>query len=102
MTINQTTTDHCTHGGDCPIHPDARGLHDYDVAEMRAELEQWRATFGETALRNAQQVLADRDALRAERDRLHEQYAAAHQALRSLALAYVDATGKPAPVEVPA
>lgn len=32
----------------------------------------------------------------------HEQYAAAHQALRSLALAYVDATGKPAPVEVPA
>ncbi|MFJ8687379.1 hypothetical protein [Micromonospora wenchangensis] len=63
MTDNQTTADRCTHGGDCQIHPDAQGLHDYDVAEMRAELEQWRATFGENALRNAQTILADRERL---------------------------------------
>ncbi|MBQ1064510.1 hypothetical protein [Micromonospora sp. C41] len=37
-----------------------------ELAEARAGLEQWRATYGEDALRNAQQILADRDAARAE------------------------------------
>ncbi|MFG1846712.1 hypothetical protein [Micromonospora carbonacea] len=57
------TTSNCTHGGDCTIHPTAQGLHNFDADEMRAELEQWRATYGENALRNAQRILADRDRL---------------------------------------
>ncbi|MFI2663216.1 hypothetical protein [Micromonospora carbonacea] len=36
----------------------------------------------------------------AQRDRLYEQNAAARNALRSLAQAYADATGQPAPVAV--
>lgn len=35
-----------------------------------------------------------------EAKRWHDRYAAAHNALRSLAVAYVDATGQPAPTAV--
>lgn len=65
-TDNTTTTDRCTHGGDCTLHPESQGLHNYDDADLRAELEQWRATFGENALRDAQRIIAERDQLRAQ------------------------------------
>ncbi len=58
--------DRCTHGGDCTVHPGEGRLHNYDADELRAEVEQWRATFGESALKNAQAVLAERDRLRAQ------------------------------------
>jgi len=69
MTDN-TTMDRCTHGGDCTVHPGEGRLHNYDADELRAEVEQWRAAFGESALKNAQNVLAEREQLRAENIRL--------------------------------
>lgn len=46
------------------------------------------------------QLRAELAEARAQRDRFYEQYASAQQALRSLAQAYTDATGKPAPEAV--
>jgi hypothetical protein len=30
---------HCTHGGDCTLHPDARGIHDFSFLEREAAAE---------------------------------------------------------------
>lgn len=39
-------------------------------AAARIELDQWRAAFGENALQNAQQIMAERQQLRTENSRL--------------------------------
>ena len=37
-----SNTERCTHGGDCLIHPDAQGLHDYGTQDLRAEVDRLR------------------------------------------------------------
>ncbi len=86
--MTAATTDRCTHGGDCRIHPYAAGLHDYDAAEIESLTDQLAASR------------AMCDELRDRNTTLAERYAAAHSALRSLAQAYTDATGQQAPKAV--
>jgi hypothetical protein len=49
-------------------------MTDIDIPALLAEVEQWRATYGETALRDAQKIMAERQAALAEVDRLRAEW----------------------------